>query len=134
MEDYEDFLKTKQKSFIDCGFEPKELNKHLFPFQKHIVAIACRKGRFALFEDCGLGKTIQFLSWAEQVVMNTKKPVLILSPLAIVAQTISEGSKFGIEVKNFDCNDSCHKNAIYIINYEQLKNIDASIFSGIVFR
>lgn len=131
MDDYGEFLKTKEKSFIACGFEPSNLNSNLFDFQKHIVEIACRKGRFALFEDCGLGKTIQFLSWAEQVINQTKSPVLILSPLAVVQQTIKEGVKFGIEVMQFDI-DTFDGARIYITNYDQLKNIDTSLFSGIV--
>ena len=29
---YEDFLKTKTKSFIESGFTPEKLNKNLFDF------------------------------------------------------------------------------------------------------
>jgi len=118
---YEDFLKTKQKSFISSGFEPKKLNKNLFPFQEHIVKIALRKGRFALFEDCGLGKTIQQLSWAEAVYDHTGYKVLILAPLAVVQQTMREAERFEINMDSFD-----------ITNFDQLKNTDTSIYSGIV--
>ena len=55
-------------------------------------------GKYAIFADCGLGKTLMQLEWAHQVVMNTGKPVLILTPLAVSGQTISEGNKFHIEV------------------------------------
>jgi len=64
---YNEFLESKEKSFVSSGFDinESELNNRLFDFQKHVVKIALKKGRFALFEDCGLGKTIQQLSWAE---------------------------------------------------------------------
>lgn len=127
---YEDFLKTKEKTFISSGFDVKEsqLNNHLFDFQKHIVKIALRKGRFAVFADCGLGKTLMQLSWAEQVAIETSKPVLILAPLAVVEQTKMEGSKFGIDVS-----DTNHPECmVQITNYDQLKNINTSHYSGVV--
>lgn len=128
--DYKEFLKTKEKSFVDAGFDIEQsvLNKNLFPFQKHVVQIALKKGRFALFQDCGLGKTIQQLAWAEQVSLHTGKPVLILAPLAVVKQTIREGVKFGIEIQPYGNGDN-----IQITNYDQLKNItDIECFGGVV--
>lgn len=127
---YEQFLETKQKTIIESGFEVKTMNKHLFPFQAHCVKIALKKGKYALFQDCGLGKTIQQLEWANQVVKKTSKPVLILAPLAVSGQTIAEGEKFGIKVHHYVSNAS--KKGIYITNYDQLDNVDTSIFSGIV--
>ena len=125
---YKDFLKQKQKAFIDSGIEVNEndLNPNLFDFQKYAVKTSLRKGRFALFFDCGLGKTLMQLSWANQVSKHTNKPVLILAPLAVSEQTIYEGLKFNIEVHKYGEGD------IQIINYEQLKNIDCSIFGGVV--
>ena len=57
---YKKFLDSKIKKFVDSGFEVSEsqLNSSLFDFQKHIVKLAIKKGRFAIFADCGLGKTI----------------------------------------------------------------------------
>jgi DNA modification methylase len=120
---YTDFLETKEKSFISSGFDidETELNINLFEFQKHVVKIALKKGRFALFEDCGLGKTIQQLSWAEAVYNHTGMPVLILAPLAVVRQTKNEAIKFGIDINSFEIN-----------NYDQLKNIDCSRYAGVV--
>lgn len=129
---YEDFLKTKKKSFIKSGFEVDEskLNSNLFDFQKYTVKTALNKGRFALFFDCGLGKTLMQLEWAHQVAIETCKPVLILAPLAVLEQTILEGKKFGIEVQSyFDKNPEI---MIDIINYDQIKNITVSEYSGVV--
>ena len=121
--DYENFLKTKKKTFISSGFEVSEesLNKNLFDFQKHIVKIALSKGRFAVFADCGLGKTLMQLSWANEVFKHTNKKVLILAPLAVVEQTKKEADKFVIDKNSFD-----------ITNYDQLKNIDCNLYSGVV--
>lgn len=120
---YEEFLATKKKSFIESGFEVDEnqLNKNLFDFQKHIVQKALKKGRFAIFADCGLGKTLMQLSWAEAVAKHTGKRVLILAPLAVKGQTLQEAKKFGIDISMIDVN-----------NYEQLENIDVYQYVGIV--
>ena len=135
--EYKEFLETKKKSFIESGFDISEddLNPKLKDFQKYCIKIALKKGRFALFEDCGLGKTFQQLEWAKQVNNKTNKPVLILAPLAVVAQTIKEGSKFGINIELLNTNIGNpigSLTGIYISNYEQLKNIDSSVFSGVV--
>ena len=123
MTDYEKFLESKKKTFISSGFDVKDqdLNSNLFDFQKHIVRIALKKGRFAVFADCGLGKTLMQLSWAECVYKHTGGKVLILAPLAVVEQTKEEAIKFGVNTDSFD-----------ITNFDQLKNTDTSIYSGIV--
>lgn len=127
---YEEFLKTKQKAHVLSGFDidESELNNNLFPFQKFCVKRALKAGKYAFFQDCGLGKTIQQLEWAHRVNAHTGKPVLILAPLAVSGQTISEGKKFGIDVVKY----TGGSDPIQITNYEQIENIDCSIFSGIV--
>ena len=121
--DYQKFLKTKEKSHVSSGFdiEEKALNISLFDFQKFTVKTALKKGRFAVFADCGLGKTLMQLSWAEEVFNYTGQKVLLLAPLAVVEQTKREAVKFNINLDSFD-----------ITNYEQLKNTDTSIYSGVV--
>ena len=96
MNDYKSFLETKKKTFISSGFEIDEsnLNTNLFDFQKYAVKTALSKGRFALFFDCGLGKTLMQLEWASQVVKQTKGNVLVLTSLAVVEQTKKEFNKF----------------------------------------
>ena len=128
--DYDSFLKNKTKKTLNSGFDidESELNNNLFPFQKFCVKRALRKGKYALFESCGLGKTIQQLEWAHQVSLHTHKPVIILAPLSVSLQTIDEGKKFGIDVKKYDGSDS----PIQITNYEQLDNIDCSKWGGVV--
>lgn len=111
---YDKFLKTKRKTFLESGFEisESELNNNLFDFQKFTVKTALSKGRFAIFADCGLGKTLMQLSWSEQVYKRTNIPVLILAPLAVVAQTLEESVKFGINPDAFYVLEKpCNRNA-----------------------
>lgn len=128
MNEYEQFLKTKQKSITLSGFDinEQELNKSMFDFQKFIVKRALKAGKYAIFADCGLGKTLMQLEWANRVNQHTNKPVLILAPLAVAGQTVKEGAKFHIDVCKYDGSNS----PIQISNYEQLENIDTSIFFG----
>jgi len=127
---YTDFLQKKHKDHILSGFDinQNKLNKSMFDFQKFIVQRALKAGKYAIFADCGLGKTLMQLEWANQVNKHTNKPVLILAPLAVTGQTIQEGGKFGIPILKYDGSI----NPIQITNYEQLENIDPSIFSGVV--
>lgn len=127
---YTEFLEQKKTSHIQSGFDILESDLHsdLFDFQKFIVKRALKYGKYAVFADCGLGKTFIQLEWANQVFKYTNKPVLILSPLAVVGQTINEGAKFHIDIFKYNGSNA----PIQIINYEQLENIDCSIFSGVV--
>jgi hypothetical protein len=127
---YVDFISSKARPTVYQGVDPQDLNDCLFDFQEWIVKRALKAGRFAVFADCGLGKTIIQLSWAEQVVKITGMPVLILAPLAVSEQTILQGRQFGIDV--FDWTEAPDEPSIMIANYEQLDNIDTSLFSGIV--
>lgn len=55
--EYAEFLKKKDIVDHATGFCPGEVNPMLFPFQAAIVRWACKRGRAAIFADCGLGKT-----------------------------------------------------------------------------
>lgn len=131
--EYIDFLKTKEEVFESVGFDidRTSLNKKLFEYQKDVVIWSLKKGRAALFEDCGLGKTLQQLDWADKVVNHTGGKVIILTPLAIAKQTIREGLKFGISV-NLCRNQNDVKAGINITNYEMLHNFDLDAFTGVV--
>jgi DNA modification methylase len=130
MNDYLSFLQSKQKTHINSGFDINInfLNNCMFDFQKFIVQRALKAGKYAIFADCGLGKTLMQIEWAHQVYLNTQKPVLILAPLAVAGQTIKEGVKFGIDIIKYDGSNF----PIQIINYDQLDNVEFSIFSGVV--
>lgn len=129
---YIDFLKNKETIDPFTGSEPVIHNDILFDFQSDIVNWAVRRGRAAVFADCGLGKTLMQLSWAQNVCKITGGDVLILAPLAVSKQTANEARKMlGIDIKI--CASSLEvEPGINITNYEKLHNFDTSVFSGVV--
>ena len=130
--DYDTFIENKTKRHKSTGFEPSETNPALFPFQQQVVKWAIRKGRAAMFEECGLGKTLQQLEWAHQVSAgNDDKPVLILTPLAVAHQTCREADKFGYGAR-FVENASDVAGGINVTNYDKLDKFDDCEFIGVV--
>ena len=122
---------TKEIKPITIGFEPTQVNSKLFQWQSDIVKWAVRKGRAAIFADCGLGKTPMQLQWAQMVSDHTNKPVLIVAPLAVAKQTQREGVKFDVPVTV--CRTQADvRNGVNITNYEMLEHFDATFFSGVV--
>jgi superfamily II DNA or RNA helicase len=130
---YNQFLSRKAIVDVPTGFDADTslFPSVTFPFQRDIIKWACRRGRAALFEDCGLGKTLQQLAWAEQVVKRTGKPVLILAPNEVKRQTIQQGKKFGIEV-HLASGDADVVPGINITNYEKLHRFNVIKFGGVV--
>lgn len=68
----------------------------LFDYQAGIARMAIDKGKFAIFADCGLGKTFMLTEFARHALdaMQADKRVLIVSPLMVVGQTIDEARRF----------------------------------------
>lgn len=130
MTTYSEFLQSKQQTDTDGGFEPTFMPDVMFDFQKHLTDWALRRGRAALFEDCGTGKTLQELVWAQNVVEHTNKPVMVLTPLAVSSQTVREGEKFGIECKRTNVGE-VHP-GINVSNFERLHYYTATDFGGVV--
>lgn len=127
---YSDFVLSKSQTASDGGFAPSGLPTFLFDFQSALVEWAARKGRAAIFADCGLGKTPIQLAWADQVVRRENRPVLILTPLAVAHQTVKEGAKFGIEVHRTTTGDL--RQGINVTNYERLHHYNPGDFAGVV--
>ena len=129
---YEAFIESKTQGGADSGFAPVWMPDFLFDFQRSIVEWSVRKGRCAVFADCGLGKTPMGLTWASNVVRKTSRPVLYLTPLAVGSQTIREAEKFGIDARL--CRDSALRPGDHIVvaNYERLHYFNHDSFAGVV--
>lgn len=127
---YHTFLNRKVSEGSDGGFTPVFMPSFLFDFQASMVEWAVRKGRAAIFADCGLGKTAMGLTWAENIARHTDRPVLYLTPLAVGAQTIREAEKFGIEATH--PRDGRVSGRIVVTNYERLHYFNPADFSGVV--
>ena len=113
-----------------AGFEPLWLPDFLFPFQQAMTDWAIRQGRAALFEDCGLGKSVQELVWAQNVHKHTGKPVLLLTPLAVTFQMETEAAKFGIEAATSRLGKVTAP--VTVTNYERLHQFDRDDYGGVV--
>ena len=124
---YETFLRNKTHTTGSFGFEATWVQECAFDFQRHIIAKAVRKGRIGLFEDTGLGKTLQQLAIAENIIRHTNKRVLILTPLAVAFQFIDEAARIGVD-------DIAHSKAgeiskkITVCNYERLHLLNPDDF------
>lgn len=127
---YEEFLQKKTHLSGEFGFDPVFMPDGLFDFQKHLVEWAVRKGRAAIFADCGLGKSFMSLAWSQNIVQKTGGKVLILTPIAVGKQFEQEGEKFGIEARV--SRDGQPKGDITITNYERLHLFDRNDYTGVV--
>jgi len=127
---YEDFLHAKAQLESDGGFSPVFMPEFLFDFQASIVEWAVKKGRAAIFADCGMGKTPMELVWAENVVRKTGGNVLILTALAVSGQMAREAEKFGIKATRSI--DGTVYPGITIANYEKLHLFNPRDFAGCV--
>jgi hypothetical protein len=128
--DYQEFLNRKMQLGTFDGFDPLWVPDFLFDFQKYLVEWSIRKGRGAIFADCGLGKTPIFLVWAQNVVQHTNGNVLIVTPLAVSHQTVKEGEKFGVECRR--SGDGKPNGKITVTNYERLHLFDQNDYVGVV--
>lgn len=128
--DYDAFVERKSHLKGMEGFAPHWMPDFLFPFQEFLLDWSIRKGKAAKMTDCGTGKTPMELVWAQNCVMETNKPTLILTPLAVTAQFEREGEKFGIECKR--SKDGRVKGENTVTNYEQLHKFDWKDFGAVV--
>ena len=131
MKDYKAFLAAKLVEDHPSGFTPGKLNSMLFEWQADIVRWALKRGRAAIWADCGLGKTPMQLAWADAVAKHEHGRVLILAPLAVTKQTVREGVKFGYEV-TVARQQSEVGDGVTVTNYEMLEHFDPSAFCGVV--
>jgi hypothetical protein len=101
----------------------------LFDFQRHLVEWAVRRGRAAIFADCGLGKSLMQLCWLENIRRHTNRPVLLVTPLAVSHQFVREGEKFGVRVDR--SNNGRPQPGVTVTNYERLQQFDPADFAGV---
>ena len=128
--DYGEFLARKSQLAHDGGFSPLWMPDFLFGFQQALIEWSVRKGRAAIFADCGMGKGPLSLVWAENVIRKTNRPVLILTPLAVSHQLVREAEKFGIEAHR--STDGKPMPNITVTNYERLEKFNPEDYSGVV--
>ncbi len=131
MKNYTDFLESKSQLHGSFGFKPNWMPDSLFDFQKHLVDWDVRRGRAAVLADCGLGKSFMQLVKAQNIVRHTNGRVLILTPLAVAPQFVSEGQKFGVEVRH-SRDGKVKGSGVYVTNYQRLHLFDKNDFVGLL--
>ena len=138
---YQEFLSKKHLSIREVGFtvNPTDIHPMLFDWQREIVCWACRIGKAALFEECGLGKTLQQIEWLRLAIDHLREsgaPVcrgLIVAPLAVAHQTIREGAKIGVKIVYIRHQfEVVTGQDLYITNYDMLKEIDGGAWGAVV--
>lgn len=130
--EYSEYLARKASVDPATGLQNVEaLHPALFGYQSDIVRWALRRGRAAIFAGTGLGKTLMEIVWATEVAKATGKPVMILTPLAVAAQFVAEGDRFGLPVMRASSRDDV-STGVYVTNYDKLPRFDLGAFGGIV--
>lgn len=127
MPGYLEFLERKATIDPDTGLNViPELNPILYPHQSDMVRWALRRGRAALFADCGLGKGPMQMEWAD------KQPheCIIAAPLAVAHQFVREAQKFGIDLGYAKDHAGITKR-ITVTNYERLENFHLEQFGAV---
>lgn len=128
---YQEFLESKKHTSQNYGIDVNWFPDGLFDYQTHVCQYAIRKGRCAVFLDTGLGKTIIELTIAKNYGFTTKKPVLIITPLAVAFQFIKEAKKFGIKDIEYS-KDGKYNASIVVCNYERLEKFNSKDFDCVV--
>ena len=127
---YTDFLERKTQLGSAGGFDPIEMPDVLFGFQRELTEWAIRQGRGAIFADCGMGKTLMELTWADNVYRHTGNPVILFTPLAVGFQIQAEAARWGFDAAM--SRNGQVSTPITITNYEQIEKFDPWEFGGVV--
>lgn len=129
---YQSFIVTKSQFGDGGGFAPLYTPDCMFDFQKFLNEFNCRNARSADLTDCGTGKTLLELCFAQNIARKTNKRTLLMTPNAVSAQTVAEGEKFGIEAMRSKGGKFPSTAKIVVSNYEQLKHFDPNDFESFI--
>ena len=128
---YRNFLDAKTIEHTPTGIVRDLSDYPLFPHQRELAAWALRRGRAAIFASTGLGKTRMHLAWSQEVAGETRRPVIVLAPLAVAEQTVAEGRAIGVPVAHVRQQSEVVA-GVNVCNYERLHRLDPSAFGGVV--
>lgn len=127
-EDYQAFLRSKVPVVQGDGFDPPSPCPEWFkPHQRDVCNWAISKGRAALFESFGLGKTVQMLQLAKWVHEHTGGRFLLVAPLGVRHQFIvNDGPRMGMKITycRTDAEVEAADTPFIITNYERVREGD----------
>lgn len=131
LQDYRAFIAAKNGEAVMDGFVPSQVNANAKAHQDAAIRFCLERGKSAAFLDTGLGKSFIELEFADQCARETGKSSLILTPLAVAAQMVREGQKFGIEARQV-LEQSEVSGRVVVANYERLPKLDPSAFGAVI--
>lgn len=129
MTTYAEFLAAKQRAVDPVGpdVDVSQVHPMLHDWQAELTTWAVRTGRAALWEDTGLGKTIQQIEWARLSGATS----LIVAPLAVCQQTVREAAKLDVEVVYTRAGGELGP-GVWVTNYEQVEKFDPASLDAVV--
>lgn len=132
MTDYAAFLASKRPAAIASGLDTiPDLHAALQPHQRDCVAFGLRQGRWGLFLDTGLGKSLCELEWCKHAAAASNGYALILAPLAVAGQFArTEGPKWGFDVHHIR-EQADVRPGINVCNYDRLDRLDPAAFGAV---
>lgn len=124
--EYEHFVVGTQAKRRFINYDPSDF---LMDYQRDITKLAIRKEKFAVFAECGLGKTLIILEFARNALWTSGGRVLIVAPLMVCEQTIEEAKRFYgddypidlVRAANLQEWIDSPGEAIGIVNYEAIR-------------
>ena len=128
---YTEFIDSKRHISNKYGFSAKWFPDCLFDFQKYTAEKSIERGRMGIFLDTGLGKTAISLTIAKNIVLETNKKVLILTPLAVAFQFLKEAERIGVDDIEHT-KDGKHSKKIVVCNYERLHYLNSDDFVCVI--
>ena len=128
---YRQFIASRGVKQLRHGFAPNPYPDMIKTHQKATLDFALDRGKSAAFLDTGLGKSFIELEFARQCAEETGKPSLILTPLAVAAQMVREGRKFGIDARQIKEQSEVGQ-GVMVANYERLPKLDPDSFGAVI--
>jgi hypothetical protein len=129
--EYRAFIASRASRDVASGFTPKPINDAAKAHQAAVLDFALNRGKSAAFLDTGLGKSFIELEYARQCADETRKPSLILTPLAVAGQMVREGRKFGIDARQIREQSEVGQ-GVMVANYERLPKLEPASFGAVI--
>jgi len=129
--EYREFIASRQPVTQGHGFAAGDINPKAKAHQEAVIRFALEQGKSAAFLDTGLGKSFIELEFARQCAEETRKPSLILTPLAVAGQMVREGQKFDINARQIREQSEVGA-GVMVANYERLPKLNPEAFGAII--
>lgn len=133
LEAYRRFIEAKAALAPSHGFacSEDEVNSICLPHQKVCIAWGVRRGRAALFEAFGLGKSIQQLEVCRLILKKLGGGRgLIVAPLGVRQEFKRDAAMLGLPISFVRRSEEVGGDGLYITNYESVREgkLDVNLF------